>query len=55
MKQKGLIEVLQEDSSLTREITYEEFQNSIVSCADLDDGVEEAYRTYRNFIEKINK
>lgn len=52
MKSKGLNEILEENPSLTRELTYEEFKNSIVLCADLDDGVEEAYETYKNFIEK---
>lgn len=52
MKLKGLKEYLEEDPSLTRKITYEEFQNSIILCDDLDDGVEEVYETYRNLIEK---
>lgn len=55
MKSKGLKEYLEEDPSLTRKLTYEELQNNIVSCTDLDDSIEEAYRTYRNFIENINK
>lgn len=52
MKLKGLKECLEEDPSLTRKITYEEFQNSIVSCADLDDGVEEAYDSYKKVLGK---
>lgn len=52
MKTKGLNEYLKDSPSLTQKITYEEFQNSIISCDDLDDGVEEVYETYRNLIEK---
>lgn len=55
MKSKGLQEILKENPSLTRKLTYEEFQNSIVSCENLDDGIEEAYEIYRKFIEKMNK
>lgn len=47
MKAKGLNEYLKDDPSLTKKLTYEEFQNSIVLCADLDDGIEEAYEKYR--------
>ncbi len=51
MHSKGLRECLKDDPSLTKKLTYEEFQNSIVSCADLDDGIEEAYEKCRKFTE----
>lgn len=51
MKSEGLEEYLKDDPSLTRKISYEELQNSIISCVDLDDGVEEAYEEYRKFTE----
>lgn len=54
MKSKGLKEYLEDDPSLTQKITYEEFQNSIISCADLDDGVEDAYKTYKQVIENMS-
>lgn len=51
MKAKGLNEYLTDTPSLTQKITYKEFQNSIISCVDFDDGVEEAYEEYRKFTE----
>lgn len=47
MYQKGLKEYLEEDPSLTKELIYKEFQNSIVSCDDLDNGIEAAYDSYK--------
>lgn len=47
MYQKGLKEYLEEDPSLTKELIYKEFQDSIVSCDYLDDYVEEAYDSYK--------
>lgn len=55
MHLKGLKEYLKDDPTLTQKLTYEEFQNSNVLCAHLDDGVEETYETYRNFSIKMNK
>lgn len=42
---KGLAEYLDDDPSLKREMTYEEFNNSITTGFD-DSGIEEAFETY---------
>lgn len=51
MKEKELQKYIKDDPNLARKITYEEFQNSIIPCEDLDDGVKEAYEEYRQFTE----
>lgn len=45
---------LEQDPSLTRKISYEEFQNSMVSFSELDDGIEEAYESYKKVLKEIN-
>lgn len=54
IKPKGLSDYLREDPSLTRKITYEEFKNSEVSGASLDDGIEEAYNAYKEILDSLN-
>ncbi len=47
IKPKGLQEILTENPSLRKKITYEEYQDSIQSGFD-DTGIEEAYRAYQS-------
>lgn len=50
---KGLQEFLKEDVSLTEKISYEEFEEKKAAPGNSDDGISEAYRTYRAELEKL--
>lgn len=47
IKSKGLKEILEENPSLSREITYEEFVNGKAKPQNSDESIEEAYANYR--------
>lgn len=51
IKPKGLAEYLNEDSSLKREMTYEEYNSSVKTGFD-DSEVENAYKTYCKIISE---
>lgn len=52
IKPKGLQDILSENKSLTEEITYDEFQRGIKQ--NLDDGIDDAYKTYRELLKELN-
>ena len=53
-KPKGLQDFLNEDSSLTEKITYEEFEKrQQITAIQKDDGVEEAYNGYRKVLKEL--
>ncbi len=52
IKPKGLQDILLENKSLTEKITYDEFQRSIKQ--NLDDGVDDAYKTYCELLKELN-
>ena len=54
IKQKGFQDYLNDDQSLTEKITYEEFINSQKATNQKDDGIEEAYDSYRRVLEAEN-
>ncbi len=47
IKAKGLNEILEEDPSLTKKITYEEFMNGATASQDSDVSIETAYESYK--------
>lgn len=54
IKPKGLQDFLNEDPSLTEKITYEEFENGQKAINMKDDGIAEAYESYRKDLEAEN-
>lgn len=48
IKSKGLEDFLKEDPSLTKEITYEEFESNQKVVNIEDDGIEESYDAYKD-------
>ena len=52
-KTKGLQDFLTEDASLTEKVTYEEFQNRKAAPNNTDDMIAEAYKAYRDALEKL--
>lgn len=52
-KTKGLQEFLAEDSSLTEQMTYAEFQDKKAAPNNTDDAIAEVYKAYRAALEKL--
>ena len=52
IKPRGLQDILSESKSLTEKISYDEFQKSIQQ--NLDDGVDDAYKTYCELLKELN-
>ena len=50
VKQKGIMDLIKEDSFLSTPMTYEEFNNSVQSGFD-DSEIEEAYNSYLKVLE----
>lgn len=53
IKSKGLQDLLGESKSLTEKMTYAEFQSRNAQQY-LDDGIDNAYKTYRDIINTLN-
>lgn len=53
-KSKSVMDYISEDIFLSQKVTYEEFQNSIQTGFD-DSGIEEAFKTYCDFMSQNNK
>lgn len=53
VKRKGLQDFLNEDSSLTEKITYEEFLDKKLAPNNSDDPIEEVYWDYRRIIDSL--
>lgn len=47
VKSKGLKEILEENPSLTRKITYEDFETGKATPQNSDDPFEEAYKNFK--------
>jgi len=53
IKMKGLQEYLNDDADLTKEITYEDFNNGVMSPKNSDYVLENAYVEYQNTVKEI--
>lgn len=47
IKPKGLKEILEENPSLARKVTYEEFEDGACTPRDEEEPLERAYESYR--------
>lgn len=52
-KTKGLQEFLAEDTSLTEQVTYAEFQNKKAAPNNTNDRISEAYKAYCTALERL--
>ncbi len=55
VKPKGLQEYLQDDASLGEKVTYEQFEQKMLTSGNSDYEVERAYRSYRKALEELNE
>ena len=55
MRSKGLQEFLQEDKSLLKEITYEEYIKKEIVPQNSDCEIQDAYEAYQELVEALQE